>query len=129
MEKFIKGTETILLIDDEVMILDVGTRILKKLGYQVLTAKDGEEAIEIYANNKNEVDLIILDIVMPKIDGGDTLDKLQELNPQVKVLLSSGYSIKGRVSELLKRGGCDFIQKPFTLNVISKKIREVLNAT
>lgn len=123
----LKGSETVLLVDDEDMIIDVGQSMLEKMGYNVLIAKDGKEALEIYQKNEQEIDMVILDIIMPDIGGGETYDKLNEINPEIKVLLSSGYSIDGQAREILERGCNGFIQKPFNMKELSKKIREILN--
>jgi len=121
-----RGTETILLIDDEEMILHVGQELLRALGYRTLTAPDGKEAVEIYRKNREAVDLVILDMVMPRLGGGEVFDQLKEINPEVKVLLSSGYSIDGEAAKILDRGCNGFIQKPFDLIQLSKSIRVVL---
>jgi two-component system, cell cycle sensor histidine kinase and response regulator CckA len=126
-KEILKGTETILLVDDEDMIIDVGRDILKKLGYEVLTAKSGKEAIEIYRINQKQIDLVILDLVMPEMDGGDTYDRLRDVNPDIRVLLSSGYSINGRAEKILSRGCDGFIQKPFDIKHLSLEIRKILN--
>jgi PAS domain S-box-containing protein len=128
MEKFIAGQEIVLLVDDEAMILDVGSRMLKKLGYEVLTARNGIEAVELYKKNQDKIDVVILDMVMPKMSGGDTFDRIKELNPTVKVLLSSGYSIDGQANEILARGCRGFIQKPFNMQSLSQNIRMVLES-
>jgi len=125
-ERVLRGTETILLVDDEEMIAEVGEEVLKKLGYQVLCAKSGIEAIEIYKTNKDRIALVILDMIMPNMGGGETYDQLKEINPGIKALLSTGYSLNGRASEILKRGCDGFIQKPFNIVELSQKIREVL---
>ena len=122
----VNGSETVLLVDDEDMIVDVGSQILKRLGYHVLTAKNGMEALEMYATRQNEIDCIILDMVMPDQNGGETYDRLKQLNGDIKVLLSSGYTRDGQASEILNRGCNGFIQKPFTMEKLSCKIREVL---
>ncbi len=121
-----RGSETILFVDDEEMIIEVGQELLMTLGYEVLIARGGKEALEIYKNEPGSIDLIILDIVMPDLGGGETYDKLKEINPGVKVLLSSGYSIKGNAKEIMDRGCNGFIQKPFKLKDLSQKLREVL---
>lgn len=124
-----EGDETILLVDDEEMIIDVGAQLLEKLGYTVLVARGGEEAVQIYQKNKDNIDMVILDMIMPDLGGSEVYDKIKMINPQVKVLLSSGYSIDGQASEILKKGCNGFIQKPFNLKSVSGKIREVLNRT
>ena len=125
-EKLIKGTETILLVDDEEMVVDIGKEILEKLGYTVIPASGGSEATEIFRQYKNRVDLVILDMIMPDMSGSETFDNLKKINPDIKVLLSSGYSIDGQATEILNRGCNGFVQKPFNLKQISSKIREVL---
>ena len=124
--EILKGRETVLIVDDEETILDVGKELLKTLGYKVLIAEGGKEAIEIYDANKGTIDLVILDMIMPDMGGGETYDRLKEINPEIKVLLSSGYSIDGQATEILKRGCSGFIQKPFTMKELSQSIREVL---
>ncbi|MBW2003778.1 MAG: response regulator, partial [Deltaproteobacteria bacterium] len=122
------GKETILLVDDEEIILDVGEALLTSLGYTVLIAHGGKEAIEIVHTTlpSSPPDLVILDMIMPSMGGGETYDKLKEIHPTIKVLLSSGYSIDGQATEILKRGCDGFMQKPFTMRELSKAIREVL---
>ena len=124
--EIMKGTETILLVDDEDIIIDVGTELLKKMGYAVLGAKSGRESIETYEANQETIDMIILDMIMPEMDGGETYDKLREINPDIKVLLASGYSIDGQATEILNRGCNGFIQKPFNIKNLAQKIREIL---
>ncbi len=123
----LRGKETVLLIDDEDMIIDVGQEILKALGYTVLVGRGGKEAIEIYEKRKEEIDIVILDIVMPEIGGGEAYDRMKEINPDIKVLLSSGFSINGEVTEILERGCNGFIQKPFNIRQLSQRIREILD--
>ena len=126
-KELLTGHETVLLVDDEEMIIDVGKAMFKKLGYKVLIAKSGREAVEFYTANKDEIDLVVLDLVMPDMGGGDTFDRLKKINPEIKVLLSSGYSIDGQAAEILKRGCDGFIQKPFKMWELSQKIRSVLD--
>jgi len=121
-----RGNEKVLLVDDEEMILDIGQKILKAMGYHVSLAKSGKEAIEVYRQQNDQIDLILLDMVMPDMCGGETFDCLKTINPGVRVLLSSGYSIDGEAAEILKRGCNGFIQKPFNMEQLSQKIRDVL---
>lgn len=123
-----KGTETILLIDDEDMIIDVGKQFLETLGYNVLIAKSGKEAIEIYKANKEQIDIVILDMIMPDMGGSETYDKLKKINVGIKVLLSSGYSVEGEATEILNRGCNGFIQKPFNMKQVSQSIRKILES-
>lgn len=122
----LKGTETILLVDDEDIIIDIGGQILEKLGYRALMARSGKEAIEIYRANKKKINIVILDMIMPDMGGGETYDRLKKINPEIKVLLSSGYSINGQASEIMNRGCNGFIQKPFNVEQLSRKIKEIL---
>ncbi|UCG66550.1 MAG: PAS domain S-box protein [Deltaproteobacteria bacterium] len=124
--QIIKGSETVLLVDDEPMVLEVGINMLKKLGYTVLEAKGGREAVKVYKANKDKIDLVILDMIMPDREGGETYDQMKEIDPSVTVLLSSGYSIDGQATEILERGCNGFIQKPFTIKELSGRIREIL---
>ena len=126
-ESIEEGDETILLVDDEEMIIDVGVQLLEKFGYTVLEARGGKEAIQVYQKNKDHIDMIILDMIMPDMGGGEVYDTIKKIDPEVKVLLSSGYSVDGQATEILKKGCNGFIQKPFTIKSLSIKIREVLN--
>jgi len=126
-EDLLYGTETILLVDDEEIVIDVVGQILESLGYEVFLARSGQEAIESYWAKKSEIDLVILDLIMPKMSGSATYERLRGIDPKVKVLLSSGYSVDGQASELLKLGCNGFIQKPFNNKELSKKIRDILD--
>ena len=121
------GKETILLVDDERMILEVGQKLLEKLGYRVKTANNGGVAIDIYRREGDTIDLVILDMVMPTMGGGQTYDALQAEDPDIRVLLSSGYSLNGQASDILQRGCRGFIQKPFDLGTLSRKLRSILD--
>jgi YD repeat-containing protein len=125
-DEILKGTETVFLVDDEDMIVDVGEEMLKEMGYKVLVARGGKEAVEVYAKHKEEIDLVILDMIMPDMGGGEAYDRMKEKNPKVRVILSSGYSIDGHATEILERGCDAFIQKPFNIKEMPGKIREIL---
>jgi two-component system, cell cycle sensor histidine kinase and response regulator CckA len=127
--EIVPGTETIFLVDDEDIIVDVGKQMLNTLGYQVLLAGSGKEAIEVYRENHQKIDMVILDMIMPGMGGGETYDVLKEINPHIKVLLSSGYSINSQATKILARGCDGFIQKPFTTSQLSRNIREILDKT
>ena len=126
-EGVLKGGETILFVDDEEMIIKTGKELLETLGYEVLIAKSGKEVIEIYREKNEQIDMVILDTVMPDIGGREIYHMLKKINPDIKVLLSSGYSINDEVEEMLARGCDGFIQKPFFLKELARKIREILN--
>ena len=127
-QEVLPGTETILLIDDEDMILEIGREMLEGLGYQVLVAKSGKEAVALYEESADKIQAVILDMIMPGMNGKETFKALQKANPNIKVLLSSGYSIEGDAEEILEMGCQGFIQKPFSLSLLSQKVRSVLTA-
>lgn len=126
-EKPIRGQETILLVDDEEVILKVTREILESLGYLVLSANSGQEALSLFREKHHEIDMIILDMIMPDLKGSQTYDGFKEVSSPVKVLLSSGYSIDGQAALLIERGCKAFIQKPYTVSELSQKVREVLD--
>jgi len=120
------GQETILLVDDEKMIREVTAEILEDLGYKVLMAGSGEEAVEIYRTRGERIHLVLMDMIMPGLGGGEAFDRIKAVNPDVKVILSSGYSLEGRAQGIMGRGVKAFLQKPFRFADLSQKIREVL---
>lgn len=122
-----RGRETVLLIDDEEMILDVGCGLLRELGYTVIPARSGQEALDIYRERCAGIDIVVMDMIMPGLGGGETFDRLKQINPRAKVLLSSGYSINGQASQIIERGCDGFIQKPFNLQQLSAKLRQILD--
>ena len=126
-DDILEGTETVLIVDDEQMIIDVSKSMLAKMGYNLLTAGGGKEALEIYKAYKHKIDLVILDMIMPDMGGSETFDQLKVINPDVKVLLSSGYSVDGQATDILERGCSGFIQKPFNIKSLSQKSREILD--
>jgi len=125
-EGFIRGTGMVLLVDDEEAIREVGQKWLEAMGYSVLTAQEGKEAIRVYKENRDSIDIVLLDMIMPVLGGRETYEALKEINPEVKVLLLSGYSIDTQAADTLKKGYDGFIQKPFTMKELSEKIRGVL---
>ncbi len=122
-----RGSETILLVDDEPIILDIGDEILGQYGYKVLKAGGGEEAVQLYKNHKNRIDLVILDYNMPGIDGGRCLQELLKINPLVKVLMASGYALNDQIRATLSAGAAGFIGKPYQLKEILQQVRSVLD--
>ena len=125
--EILRGKEMVLLVDDEETITEIMEKALTLTGYRVLPARGGEEAIELYKKNQNRIDLVVLDMIMPGMNGGKVFDRLREMNPGVKVILSSGYSMDGEASQIMDRGCSGFIQKPFGIKELSQKIREVLD--
>lgn len=127
-EEILTGRETILVVDDEPINISVMLEMLEMLHYRVLPAGSGQEAIAIYMEKKSEIDLVIMDMVMPGISGGRTFDLLREINPNVDVILASGYSVNGEARMIINRGCRGFIQKPFQLQELSRKVRETLDS-
>jgi len=121
------GQGTVLLVDDEEMITEVGQAMLESLGYRVFTAGSGQEALALYEKQKDEIDLVILDMIMPGMGGGETFDRVKKMGGDVRVILSSGYSINGQAKEIMDRGCIGFIQKPFSMEALSIKVCEVLD--
>jgi two-component system cell cycle sensor histidine kinase/response regulator CckA len=122
-----KERETILIVDDELAILRVTGDILNTLGYEVLIAKSGPEAVHLYWQQADRIDLVILDMVMTNMGGEDTFDLLKAIRPDVRVILFSGYSMTGQVQQLMEQGCRGFIPKPFRMADLAKKVREVLD--
>jgi len=125
-DELIKGEETILLVDDEEMIISVNTEILEMLGYEVCAVRSGEKAVELYRSKKDEIDVVILDMIMPGMSGKETFELLRRINPQVPIILSSGYSVTDQATKIMDQGCSAFIQKPFSISDLSKKLRNVL---
>jgi PAS domain S-box-containing protein len=121
------GNELILVVDDEEVVRALAKDALESYGYRVLLAKDGEEAIDIYREKDGGLGLVIIDMVMPKLGGRETFLKLRELNPNVKAILATGYSLSGEANEILRSGVMGFIQKPFQLDELLAKVRTVLD--
>jgi len=120
------GNGTILVVDDEEMVLEVSCALFEKLGFSVLRADSGQQAVEVFKVHADAVDLVILDMIMPQMSGGQVFDILKGLKPDVKVLLSSGYALDGQAEEILARGCEGFIQKPFDIHEVARRINELL---
>ncbi|MGA9408266.1 MAG: ATP-binding protein, partial [Bacteroidota bacterium] len=123
------GTETILLVEDEEMLRELAKMALKGKGYTVITATNGEEAIQIYKARKKEIALVLSDMGLPKLDGYSAFKELKEINPAIKFVIASGYIDPVQKSEILKSGVKEFIQKPYVPNDMLSKIRNVLDLT
>jgi two-component system, cell cycle sensor histidine kinase and response regulator CckA len=126
LEEF-TGTETILVVDDEEPVLRIVGRILERVGYTVLLAPSGKEALELYAQRADEIAAVILDMVMPEMGGEEVYSQLKLFNPQVKVILSSGYSADGKADQLMERGINAFVQKPYAIQTLRRIVRQVLD--
>ena len=125
--EILTGRETILVVDDEKINIAAMVEMLEMLHYRVLPVGSGQEAVAVYMEKGRQIDLVILDMIMPGIGGGRTFDILREINPDLDVILASGYSAGGEAREILNRGCRGFIQKPFQLQELSRKVREVLD--
>jgi two-component system cell cycle sensor histidine kinase/response regulator CckA len=123
------GDETILLVDDEELIRDLGKRILTQRGFTVLTADDGREALEEYRNNKYDISLVILDMIMPVMGGNECLHELLNIDPDVKVLISSGFTPDVTARDTLESGAKGFVTKPFRVGKLLQAVRRVLDET
>ena len=125
-EKLVLGNESVLLVDDEQRVLTVGEEICRTLGYSVITVDSGKEALKIYKAKQKSINLVILDMIMPEMNGLETFVELKKLNPDIKVLLSTGYSIDAKAQEMLKNGCKGYILKPYSVIDFSHKLREIL---
>ncbi|MFC1514089.1 response regulator [candidate division KSB1 bacterium] len=123
----IKGDAKILVVDDEDFVRDLTVRMLKQLGYSVITAKNGIEAVKIYKDESESIDLVILDMIMPEMSGKETYAALKKIDPDIKVILSSGFSRHDKAAEIINEGGLGFIQKPFRILDLSTAIDKALN--
>jgi CheY-like chemotaxis protein len=119
--------ETILVVDDEEVIRSLADEVLSGFGYTVLTATNGREALEIYLQQGDRISLVILDMIMPELGGEATFKRLKELNPSVKVLLSSGYSATSQVQSMLQSGVKGFVPKPYQVRDLAEAIRRTLD--
>jgi PAS domain S-box-containing protein len=121
------GTETVLLVDDEEAVRELGSRILKRNGYTVLTAADGEEALDLYTRQENGIALVILDLIMPTMGGIDCLKRILQINPRERTLIASGYSGDTSIKECLNLGARGFVSKPFRYKELLKQVRKTLD--
>lgn len=122
------GQGQVLLVDDEAMIMDIGSQLLERLGYTVIKANSGKQALTVIEQDPHNIDVVILDMIMPEMSGGETFDRIRDLAPNMRVLLSSGYALDGQASKIMDRGCNGFIQKPFSLKELSIKLKEILQA-
>jgi CheY-like chemotaxis protein len=125
-ETSFKGHGTILLVDDEEPIRELGSLILESMGFKVLTAADGVEALEVFRKQKNEIICVLLDLTMPRMDGDETLQQLRLIDAKIPVLISSGYNEQEVVQRFTGKDTSGFIQKPYTISNLTGKLKEVL---
>ena len=121
-----RETKTLLLVDDEDVIIRVVLKMIAILGYEGLVARNGQEAVELYQTHSAQISLVVLDMVMPKMGGPETFNELKKINPNIKVLITSGYGITDKVKKMLDQGGAEFIQKPFDLDQFSQTIGKIM---
>lgn len=122
------GAETILLVEDEEVLLDLIKNLLERKGYTVLAAKDGMDAVAVFRKNKNDIDLVLTDLGLPKLGGWQAFLKMREEKPDLHAVIASGYIESDLRSEMLKTGAKDFVQKPYFFNEILRKVRDVLDS-
>ena len=121
------GSETILIVDDHETIWDFLIEALQELGYSVLLAENGLDAVEIYRENPGAVDLVLMDMIMPKCGGHQAFYQIREIDPQAKILLSSGYVSENEVQDLLRQGACGFLSKPHRIATVAQAVRDALD--
>ena len=121
------GSEKILVVDDEELISDLAKRILEKAGYSVITASSGKEALRVYSQNEADIDLVLLDLIMPEMGGEDCLRGLLKINPQVKALIASGFAVKGDTKAFLNEEAKGRVAKPFNMRELLRSVRHVLD--
>ena len=128
-ESVIQGSGCVLVVDDEPAVLEISGKMLQKLGFRVLEACSGRDALSVYRQNRQMIDLVILDMIMPDMGGGEVYDRMKEIDQNVKAILATGYSLDGEASRILKKGCDDVIQKPFSIDRLSRAIYQVLNVS
>jgi two-component system cell cycle sensor histidine kinase/response regulator CckA len=123
----IHGSGCILVVDDEPAVLEISGKMLQKLGFRVLEACSGRDALSVYRQNRDMIDLVLLDMIMPDMGGGEVYERMKEINQNIKAILATGYSLDGEASRILKNGCDGVIQKPFSIDRLSRAIYQVLN--
>ena len=126
--EILKGSETILLVDDEVMVLDMSQTLLERLGYRVITANSGMQAIDLVRQLDNQIDLVILDMIMPGMNGEQALESIRYMHPKMPVILASGYTLDYQFQEIINTESIKFIQKPYDIYGLCREIRKLLDS-
>jgi CheY-like chemotaxis protein len=127
LRKLPGGTETVLLVDDQDIVRGVGQALLEHLGYTVLIARDGLEGVEVYARERERIDLVVMDLTMPRMSGMEALPLLRLLNPTVPVLISSGHDEETYAPECLRLGAVGFVAKPYRIATMAQAVRSALD--
>lgn len=117
----------VLLVDDETMVLEVGEAILRRLGHQVITAASGEDAIARFSDNRDSISCVVLDLIMPGMDGITTFNRLQEMNPEIPIIVSSGLPIDQVLDQFGDTPPASVVQKPYQVSELSVKIERLIN--
>jgi len=123
----VSGSGVILVVEDEEQVLETTREMLEFLGYTVLTARDGREAIEVYRRMGKGIHVVLMDMIMPGISGGEAIDALLEINPFVRIVLASGYSLNGMAGDIMRRGCRAFLQKPYNMGELSRTVTQVMS--
>lgn len=123
-----KRSETVLVVEDESMVSDLARKILERYGYTVLAAANGREALDLYEEKRNNISLVILDLNLPEIGGFQCLEKLRELDPKVKILVTTGHSIDEIEKRAIEAGARGVLLKPFSMKQILTAVRDVLGS-
>ena len=126
--KLPRGTETILLVDDEDYVRDLGERILRRWGYKVLLARNGKEALETYQKEKDNISLVILDLIMPEMGGKQCMKELFKISSTAKILVASGYESGGGPLDARQAGAAGFVGKPFNVGQILQNVRKIIDS-
>ena len=121
------GTETVLLVDDEDIVRELGVRILTKQGYTVLQARNGREALDLFENERSRISVVILDLIMPEMGGGECLRRLLAIDPNLKVIVASGQATGASVEEIVKQGAKGLVNKPYSINELVREVHRVLD--
>jgi len=120
-------TGTVLIIDDEEIIRQLGSKILERAGYKVIISSSGDEGLELYHQHHEEIDVAILDISMPGLNGIETMLKIKEEFPEARILISTGHSIDSNLAGYIEQGMCDILQKPYRAQQLTAKINDAIN--
>jgi CheY-like chemotaxis protein len=116
----------IMVVEDEQMVANLARDILLRFGYRVLVVNSGREAIDLYRKRTQDIAAVVLDMVMPEMDGGEVFRRLRAVNPDVKVVVSTGCEQASEVDELLQQGAMGFVQKPFRITELADAVNEAV---
>ena len=126
-KKIVGGSESILLVEDEDVLRNIAIDALNYLGYKTFTARDGEQGVEIFRENHEGIDLVLIDVVMPKLGGREAVEQMKKINPSVKYLFTTGYSLNAIHTSFILEQKFDVIQKPWSMDTLALKLREILD--